>query len=123
MRPFLAIATLVALACNDVLHPALNQPFTLEIGGRAEFPAASLSIRFMDVLESRCPRTDVCDDPGNARVFLEVRLRDTAQTVALNTGSPSEVIVDAFRLRLVTLTPEPPVRRQDYVVRLEVHPH
>jgi hypothetical protein len=130
MRAILATAVVALVACGTSstvqprLQPRLEQPFTLGLDQTAEFPELSLTITFRSVpSDSRCPRTVVCVWEGNADVQLEVTVRGEVRRVGLNTAlQPRDVVVGSQRLVLRALSPEPPLRAQDYQVTLELQP-
>jgi hypothetical protein len=128
MRSSLFAAAFLTLACetSGSLQPSLDRPFSLRVGETAEFANAQLSITFRAVSEdSRCPSDVVCVWEGNGRVRLEIRLRGSRQTLALNTTTqPREVPVGSYRLRLDELAPLPkasrPIPPAEYVATLEL---
>ena len=135
MRRSWYAAALLTLACEtsgglqpslNHLQPSLNQPFSLRVGETAEFAKPKLSVTFRAVSEdSRCPSDVVCVWEGNGQVRLEIRLRGSRQTLALNTTTqPREVSVGSYRLRLDELAPLPeatrPIPPTEYVATLEL---
>jgi hypothetical protein len=128
MRSSFVATAFLTLACEmpGGLEPPLNQPFSLRVGETAEFANAQLSVTFRAVSEdSRCPNDVVCIWEGNGQVQLEVRLRGSLQTLALNTTTqPRQVRVGSYRLRLDELAPLPaasrPISPAEYVATLEL---
>jgi hypothetical protein len=128
MRSSLFATAFLTLACETPggLQPSLDQPFSLRVGETAEFANAQLSVTFRAVSEdSRCPSDVVCVWEGNGQVRLEIRLRGSLQTLALNTTTqPREAPVGSYRLRLDELAPLPeasrPIPPAKYVARLEL---
>ncbi|HTD71746.1 MAG TPA: hypothetical protein VK647_14960 [Gemmatimonadales bacterium] len=50
-------------------------------------------------------------------------VRDEARSIVLNTAvEPREAMVGSHRLVLRALSPEPPLRPEDYLVTLEMQP-
>src|SRR5687767_2000403 len=106
------------------VQPRIEQPFTLGPDQTAEFPNHQLTITFRSVpSDSRCPQTVVCVWEGSAEVRLEVTVRDEVRWIVLNTAvEPREAVVGSLRLVLRSLSPEPPLRPEDYLVTLEIQP-
>lgn len=114
----------VALGCgaSSVVQPSIDRSFTLQPAQRAEFPDQKISITFRAVqADGRCPRTVVCVWEGNAEVQLEVSVQNVSQVIVLNTAiEPRDTAIGAYRLRLRSLAPEPPVRPAEYRLTLEL---
>lgn len=113
-----------ALGCgaSNVVHPSIDRSFTLQPAQRAEFPDQQISITFRAVrADGRCPRTVVCVWEGNAEIQLEVSVQNVSQVIDLNTAvEPRDAVIGAYRLRLRSLAPQPPVRPADYLLTLEL---
>lgn len=130
MRLPVAAVAFAIVACGTPspvqpkLQPRLEQPFTLRLTQTAEFPDLGLTITFRRVpSDSRCPRTVVCVWEGNGEVELLLRMADSTRAISLNTAlDPREALVGAHRLVLRGLFPEPPLRVEEYLATLELHP-
>jgi hypothetical protein len=112
MRYIATLITLAALAaCTSSSGPnvALNQEFTLGVGGEADIEGTSLSLRFIRVVtDSRCPANVECIWAGNAQIALETINGSARGTAALNTfDGAREIAVGQFRDSLVSLVPVP----------------
>jgi len=112
---------------SSTVEVQLGSIFQLSIGQTATLPMERLSIRFTGVVEdSRCPVDVQCVWAGNAKVTLDVSQTGKArQTITLNSNlEPREVAYEGFRIRFEGLVPQPrsnpPIRREDYRLRLSV---
>jgi len=95
------------------VYPPSNVPVPSEVQlspGDEIVAEGVLRLRFVGVEgDSRCPRDVQCVWQGNAGVRLALETVGGApETVLLNTGiAPSEVVLGGYRIRLLSLTPEP----------------
>lgn len=130
MRLTFAAVVIAVVACGTAstvqprLQPRLERPFSLRLDQTADFPDLQLAITFRSVpSDSRCPRTVVCVWEGSAAVRLEITMRDEVRWIVLNTAvEPHEAVVGSQRVVLRALSPEPPLRPEDYLATLELQP-
>ena len=88
---------------------ALDQPFTLRVGGRATVTGADVTVRFESVAsDSRCPTGVQCVWAGNAVVRAVLSQGSKAFGAELNTTlEPRSVPYLDYTVALVSLTPQP----------------
>lgn len=104
----------------------LGEPFEVRVGQTAYVADTRLSIHVDGVPEdSRCPRDVQCVWAGNARVVLELREGENADTGSVSsTLEPHALTRWDYRIELVDVQPETtagqPIPQSEYRVRLLV---
>lgn len=89
-----------------------------------------ITITFRDVLEdTRCPPTEICQIPGNARLEFRAHYPDgTSKTIVIDTGfgTPQQPLADGVLLRVNDVQPprfrDTPLVKDDYTVAIELIP-
>jgi hypothetical protein len=112
-----------ALAPGDVPY---GQPFDLKVGESARVGDDSVGVTFEAVKsDSRCPIDAICVHAGEAVVAL--RFAVDGETLAKDMGTEhgkSEVVLDRYSIRVVSLQPYPrsdrPTAPGDYVAQLRL---
>lgn len=103
----------------------MNQPFTLSVGGEATF-AEGLTLRVLDVQDSRCPKGVNCVVVGEAKVKLALTKGHKALgTLELIIPARPKTVgqIGGYYLRLLGVLPYPDmntVSKPAQTVRLEV---
>ena len=114
---------------NPPQAPAkLDQRFTLKVGAAMAIDGEGIQVGFESVVsDSRCPKGVQCIRAGEAEIriwLLQARGREVRE---LKTSPPEDgqVVIDRYRLTLVSLEPQPTVERalrpSDYVATLIVN--
>ncbi len=110
--------TIVVAQSQDDLPPPraraqLNEPVTLEVGGRVLYQSERLELHFLDVAEdSRCPANVVCIRAGDAKVVVGIvqegrNLGEFEVVLGADDKSLATVSFGALSLGLTALEPYP----------------
>ena len=130
VRRCVVVLAVAALGCGgNVLAPGevpYGQPFDLKVGESARVGDDSVGVTFEAVKsDSRCPIDAICIQAGEAVVAL--RFSVDGKTLAKEMGTEqgkSEVVLDRYSVRVVSLQPYPrsdrPTTPADYVARLRL---
>lgn len=134
LRLVLAATALVALrgaAAADVAPPVT---LTLGMHQTVALPGSSARLTFIHAIDHRCPRDGrtECLHPGWARALVWFELGDLRRVLVVDQGRQAPVDglsnrTSGWELCFVGLEPSPrpgqPVRPQDLVLQVRVHPH
>ena len=111
------VLALAAMSCRKPVAAQLGQPVVLPIHRAVSFRKSDLDLYFRRVVsDSRCPVGAQCITAGDAVVTLEGRiLKGPVESFEVRLpgggdGAPDSIIwkpYDAYRIRLVDLTPVP----------------
>ena len=91
------------------IQVVLGEEFTIKVGQQVRVKDTKLKLTFISVpQDSRCPSSVVCAWAGNAQLNLEVKKKQNASDISLNTLlEPKVGKFKGFKIRLVKLSPYP----------------
>ncbi len=86
-----------------------SQEISLRLNKQAKASRSNLTIKFVAVEDSRCPKDVECVWAGNAKVTIKVtNRRGQSQTFELNTNMEKKSAkFDGYEIKLGTVTPYP----------------
>ena len=86
-----------------------SQQISLRLNKQAKASRSNLTIKFVAVEDSRCPKDVECVWAGNAKVTIKVtNRRGQSQTFELNTNLQTKSAkFDGYEIKLGTVTPYP----------------
>ncbi len=105
------LAAGLALGCQNLLEPALDESFTLAVGQGARVADGGLLLRLAEVAnDSRCPAGSACVWAGDAVVRLDAAASGDSVRLELHTNSAAGATradVGRFTVELQALAPQP----------------
>jgi hypothetical protein len=106
---FLAIILTLIFGGAMTVNAQKTQQVTLRLNKQAKISRSNLTIRFLSVEDSRCPRDVQCVWAGNAAVTVKVTNgRGASKTFELNTNLETKsASFDGYEITLGTVTPYP----------------
>lgn len=115
-------------AATAVSAPAAGQPFQLRGGEQVALPEEKIWIKFDSVLgDSRCPKSVVCVQSGEARIQILAGLDGEAGNIlVLSTNHPKDLAnLGLYEIQLLAVEPYPFTQEQkielaDYTITLKV---
>ena len=106
---FLSLILTLVFGATLTAQAQKPQPVTLRVNKQVKVTRSNLTIKFVAVEDSRCPRGTNCIWAGNAKVTIKVSsARGKSQTFDLNTNLETKSArFDGFEIKLGTVTPYP----------------